>query len=454
MASRSPLGALPLQHLVTAAPLRSNPGAKFNLLPNFVSITLAIFFLYSAFGNIVPANIRPIFMIFAFGPSCAAAIFECMFHPHDKTRGMFLAILVLTLPTSFAVILLEPHNIVDAFSFGKFLFTMLTFFFFWYNRKRLPPQLLSWLSLALLVFIVYWAATKPVYYWSTDFKKIPYIEGRFAPFQDGPQVSGYVALGAMMIVHQLYLAKQLKKFIAYTAIAGFMVMIYGYRESQVIFSSVVYIGSYYLFLDRPMKAIPGIRLAGFFLVGALVLTAVVMEHELRNLSFLSNGTGRLDVSQLGSGRIGVWVERLRLIGQSDLLELIFGRGAGSDLMYSYIWNAIDPSHNTFLSVMIEYGLIGLISFCLWFFFTLSAVGPVGYPFVLAIAASCIVGNGIPLRGAPCVLTFIAMALAAGRAQSRTPRTTLIRSASHSKFPTPSNHSVLRIQNVMPSTGME
>jgi len=67
---------------------------------------------------------------------------------------------------------------------------------------------------------------------------------------------------------------------------------------------------------------------------------------------------------LGSGRIGTWLDRSERIGGRDLVEMLFGMGPGSDNYFGTLtWRSqATHSHNDFLNVALELGIVGLMSF--------------------------------------------------------------------------------------------
>lgn len=66
----------------------------------------------------------------------------------------------------------------------------------------------------------------------------------------------------------------------------------------------------------------------------------------------------------GSGRIGTWIDRFQRIGQRSWMERLFGLGPNSDQLYgSLTWvRKATHSHNDFINVALELGLVGLLAF--------------------------------------------------------------------------------------------
>jgi O-antigen ligase len=105
----------------------------------------------------------------------------------------------------------------------------------------------------------------------------------------------------------------------------------------------------------------------------------------------------LDFTQFSSGRTSVYAERIDLISARPLATLLFGTGAGTDLVVSsaWWWDAKN-SHNDFLSVLYERGLLGFLSL-LAVFWSLIFISSKTTPLALAIFSASIISNGLLAR---------------------------------------------------------
>lgn len=123
-----------------------------------------------------------------------------------------------------------------------------------------------------------------------------------------------------------------------------------------------------------------------------------------------------DLLRFSSGRSVIYLERLDFIGSRNLVDFLFGSGAGTDAMRgvgAWRWAEKD-SHNDFMAVLTEAGIIGLIGFLLVIGAALWG-SPRGYwVWVLIMVASAAVSNGVLLRpsiGPPLILiAYVAMSL--------------------------------------------
>lgn len=143
-------------------------------------------------------------------------------------------------------------------------------------------------------------------------------------------------------------------------------------------------------------------------IGAALLAAVMI------LLVMSNS--RFDVGRFSSGRTLIYAERLEVISSRGPIELLFGSGSGTDKMRgvsAWRWGEKN-SHNDFMTVTIELGLVGLIGFLLMIAAALAALPPTRKGWVIMIITSSLVSNGVLVRptiGAPLILiAFLSLAL--------------------------------------------
>jgi hypothetical protein len=84
-------------------------------------------------------------------------------------------------------------------------------------------------------------------------------------------------------------------------------------------------------------------------------------------TWLLNGFFSPDWNEISSGRIFAWAERITILQNYDLKVLLFGQGYGADIMKTkqWWWEA-KASHNDFISIIFNSGLISLILFFMIF----------------------------------------------------------------------------------------
>lgn len=96
----------------------------------------------------------------------------------------------------------------------------------------------------------------------------------------------------------------------------------------------------------------------FLLVSIAILLIYVFSTDELYDNFLLSRFRRLPEDE-GSGRINVWLTTIKLIRNSNWLELLFGHGHDQVIAHPL---ATYSAHNDFLEILYDYGLIVLILF--------------------------------------------------------------------------------------------
>lgn len=69
--------------------------------------------------------------------------------------------------------------------------------------------------------------------------------------------------------------------------------------------------------------------------------------------------------QTGSGRTDIWQIGLETFFSKDIRTIIFGAGEGQAIKMAYLDGQYWSPHNNYLAVMYNYGITGLVIFCMW-----------------------------------------------------------------------------------------
>jgi hypothetical protein len=267
-----------------------------------------------------------------------------------------------------------------------------------------PPPISA--GLWLLWFVTIAAVLLGAY---LAFTGTPYMNGPsqrlavFAGGETGLHPSAYAMMGfALMLLvllrHRIGLSLIT---VAILVVAAAAIVGYGVRTVWLMLIVFAFVLTFqWLWKRSAWMMVAGL---GVTLIGLAAGLAVLM-----NMDF--------DLLRFSSGRSAVYLERLDVIGGRGLAELLFGTGAGTDAMRgvaAWRWAEKD-SHNDFMAVLTEAGVIGLIGFLLVIGAALWG-SPRGYRgWVLIMVASAAVSNGVLLRpsiGPPLILiAFIAMSL--------------------------------------------
>jgi O-antigen ligase len=115
----------------------------------------------------------------------------------------------------------------------------------------------------------------------------------------------------------------------------------------------------------------------------------------------------------GSGRIGTYIQRIDLLSERAWGPLLIGSGMDSDWLRSYTWVFEEKnSHNLFLSIAIERGIIGLIGLAVFLMAIYHALpsGP-AKAFFWVIIVGGLIGHGFVADTLFRLMLFSGMALA-------------------------------------------
>ncbi len=367
---------------------------------------MAMTFAYAvAFDHLSP-GVRLAAAGAIYGGQIMMALTSMAFRAHMWRVEILTALMIL--PTVWLTSYLFFRGAFDITQVVRYLAPFLFGLWVMGDCRRIPVRMLLFLCYGLIGFVLVWGFANPGYH-HAGLENLPgnvlaSAWARFMPFTGGvsPHNSGHVVGAAIMIVHQILAAGMVRPRDAWIAIGvGLFVMI-AILSTQALVTLLAYFIVYYLFagrLRRSTKIILAIALV-------TVLVGIIMEHTVRRQQL--RGGGDIEIEQVGSGRIGTWLQRLDVLAERDAGTFMFGGGIFSDLARSPTWRGkMTTAHNTFLTYLIESGLVGLLALVLVIVLFMRRMGPQGYCLMAALVMSCLVSNGLPLRPIPFVLFWMA-----------------------------------------------
>lgn len=138
-------------------------------------------------------------------------------------------------------------------------------------------------------------------------------------------------------------------------------------------------------------------------LGIMLSAYVVARQILYNIDLM----GYVDIYRMGSGRIGTWLGRIDDFSHRSLLEMLIGSGPGSDVYRGAMWTYEATAHNTFITYLIEYGLVGFVFLLVTIAYLPRLFGKIIIPVLVATIASSLIGNGLLMRPLPMLLYLFA-----------------------------------------------
>jgi len=228
----------------------------------------------------------------------------------------------------------------------------------------------------------------------------------YAPaFFGGLHTSSYVITLSGICAYILWKLNAISGRLAFICLLASLILIvvaWNVRTSQMLFLI--------FFAVQYWKSIRKFVIPLAFITLICLLTALL-------ILMLTNGTQGLSfntITEFSSGRTTMWLYKLQLLSNRSLIEFIFGQGSGSDLVLSDVWWwAAKDSHNDFLHVTTELGVVGLVGLLstLWIQrCTLSRNQLLATSLFSAYISASVLSNGLVYRPIPSFIFAIAAAL--------------------------------------------
>jgi len=161
-------------------------------------------------------------------------------------------------------------------------------------------------------------------------------------------------------------------------------------------------------------------------LGASVLTTLITVPILLGIAALSiwlsfEVANQTELSELSSGRTEAYPERLDMIASRSPLTLIFGTGVGSEITTSSVWWwAVMNSHNDFIDITMETGIVGLALTAAMLCLAAAQLDRYQLPLYLSFVISSTVSNGLLSRPFSAALLLCFMAVPAKSKRAREP----------------------------------
>ncbi len=300
-------------------------------------------------------------------------------------RAQWTMLLLLSATINIAV-LLPPHMLglseirgLDMAELSRRLVLPLMMIWTLSYPLALPVRLLRGAAIFGTVYAGYIVLTEPQFVYNVNDGYL-----RFASLTGGlDQVhlsAKFVAL-QIVLLDLLRRARLMRPAVAWAMIGICVVLMDGYgARAQLLFVAIYWAYLFYCTYRRDfvVRWLPALGFV-LFVTGAVIALQV--------------GT---DVGTWGSGRIGTWHYRFLLIGERDLVTLLFGSGVGADNMWTPQWGWGDDtliSHNDYLYFLTDHGIVGLLIPATFLFALWTRVGTYGRAIVIAIAITSVVDNG-------------------------------------------------------------
>ncbi len=216
----------------------------------------------------------------------------------------------------------------------------------------------------------------------------------------GLHTHAYCVFGSYLMLHAYLLIFNGRIKMSWLITALFaMILGFGYGVRTSLFCLLAYI--VFLNLENGLFSQLKKPFMKFFLTLVLVSFGLLLFDDFDLLS----------LDGFSSGRLSEYFSRIELIKNRGWLENGFGSGAGFDLMYSDTWWWEEKgSHNDYLTILIEFGLVYLILFLilLWRLFKIVCTNYFSKAIFFAYLLSSFLSNGYMFRPMAAYVLFLSV----------------------------------------------
>lgn len=172
---------------------------------------------------------------------------------------------------------------------------------------------------------------------------------------NGPHTSTYSLLIFYFLFFIFYKNNYISKYLFIVISLITVFILFGYKARNAELAFILFFISFYFFESRYSTSL---RNTIFFMSSIFFIIFI----------FLINGFFTLDWNEISSGRLLSWNERINILINYDFDTLFFGQGYGADIMKTKQWWWDEkPSHNDFLSLIFNSGLLSFLLFIIIFY---------------------------------------------------------------------------------------
>lgn len=321
------------------------------LIPTYTAVNLIVERFSSVFGEFLPNTLLFHVVVLIFGLLCLRAKQQLVLkRSYDKRPFKWFMILYV-----YGILSLLLHvNVPPDFSFiidGAFMLVFLYYLCISKDKYIRSVVVYSVIAMAIVCIIGLFNYDNLVSDYNTSLGDVDRLE-----WKDANYFSFFIGI---MLLLTLYMAKRVVSkayFRLYLFIAFVMLVTMTSLISRGAIVSLIIALLYYY-----RKDLLSFKNLGYVLMVALTVALLYYSGILEGIimRFMSE-----DV-QTGSGRTELWQVGLQTFFSKDPLTIMFGAGEGQALSMTYMKGEYWSPHNNYLSIMYNYGVLGLVIFCIW-----------------------------------------------------------------------------------------
>lgn len=347
-------------------------------------------FAYAVFFNMIPREIRlPLAGFFLL-----VYVFLTVSSMAQRTGGwrfVSLAAVIIACVCWAIAIGIDPY-VLDLRIILRDLVPMIAVIVVFSFPNALPIPLLRILVPTAMVLAAAQAFLGPAYLLGDTARLAPFTGG-----PDGIHSSAYFILGVILLTDQLRRINVWPPVLAWAVmgLGGVLLFLYKVRTAELMLITYVVVLWYLHLKNDPIVKITTRVVLYFGLFGIVAL--FLLSNE--------------DLGGLGSGRVANYALRFEIMMGRTMHELLFGTGPGTDFFVGGLWHGAKGSHNDYIHVSIERGVIGLIGLILFLSGMIMRLNKVlSRAIVYAIITGSMVSNALIGRPANSIFFIWAMAV--------------------------------------------
>ena len=365
------------------------------------NVMAAMYFLYLLVFNFVPEAIR-IGVAGSLGGASIALAVLALLHRPSRSGGMMAASLAVMIASVLLGVMFRGF-IPDASEVFRFVTPFFAAIWIMAFGRRIDSRLVFSLSAAIIIFALLTQLFAPEYAFRGVVRPESFTGGSGIV---GRHASAYATALSMIIVHIVMMQSRRTRTLSVMLLAAGLFVLASYMVRTTLLMILIYfVMVAWMFIVR--------RSASAFQAAAISLFAVALVTGGAAVVLALMDIAPGEAVYLGSGRAGAYIYRLELLGHRDFGMHLLGSGIGSDdtVVGAITWrHEAKGSHQDFLTMYWELGLIGLIGLCMFFFGLFRATPPYRLGVFLALIAASLVSNGLVYRPSLIVLALLALSL--------------------------------------------
>lgn len=320
------------------------------LIPVYTAINLIVERFSCSFGEFLPNTLLFHILVLVFGILCLRNRQNVRVRSYDYRNLKWFMLLYV-----YAIVALLLHvNIPSDFSFlinGLFMFAFLHFMTI-SNDKYIQALLRYSIIVMFIVCIIgLFNYENLVGDYSTSLGDVDRLD-----WKDANYFSFFIGLMMLFTLYSIKMTKSKNQRRLYMfGVLLMMVTMAALISRGAIVALVITLIYYYrkeLFSLRSLSylLLVAVAVAGLYYIG--ILDGLIMR-------FMS------DDLQTGSGRTELWMVGIKTFFSKDPSVIAFGAGEGQALKMTYLKGEYWSPHNNYLSVLYNYGILGLTIFLTW-----------------------------------------------------------------------------------------